>query len=91
MTVSLVPEPSLPADGLTGDTSYLESIPFRTGTPFPWQGAQWQELTSFWNSSRAFFMFCFTVLEKAKSVPVTSSYRGSAWEVTAGIDFSRKH
>lgn len=25
-------------------------------------------------------MFCFTVLEYAKSVAVTSSYRGSTWD-----------
>lgn len=66
-------------------------VPIRTGTPFPWQGAQWQALTSFWNSSRARFMFCFTVLEKAKSVAVTSSYRGSAWEGRRGTDCNRQH
>lgn len=66
-------------------------VPIRTGTPFPWQGAQWQALTSFWNSSRARFMFCFTVLEKEKSVAVTSSYRGSAWEGRRGIDCNRQH
>lgn len=47
----------------TEDTSCPEVVPFRTGTPFPWQGAQTQELTSLWNSSKARFMFCFTVLE----------------------------
>lgn len=51
-------------------------LPLKTATPLLRQGAQRQELASARYSDRALFRFLFRVGAWAKSLEVTSSYRG---------------